>query len=276
MESFAIATLTCNDRETLFDTLQSFFDNTDIGHITILNDKVVWCIFIQGYTDEYLHKLETKTAEYESSYDVQFNLVKSRENLGLSKGANKLAESVKDYDLVLHLEDDWHCLSSDITGLSKQWLETSISFLIENHNVSTLFLRKYVDDREKQQYAWSRHANYTNHKHKDNFNYAEKMKGSNVIDHRDVKFQEIPKFLFTFNPHIRRNHDYYNVKVFPLDEYPDVSNRRGAWKLTQYGDVPKWGWCEAQAMEKTRELTTYNVGAGVFGHNEDWTAAGKI
>ena len=39
--------------------------------------------------------------------------------------------------------------------------------------------------------------------------------------------------------------------------------------MTQYGDVASWGNAESLAMEKTRDLTTYNVGSGIWSHNED-------
>jgi glycosyltransferase involved in cell wall biosynthesis len=268
--TFAIATLTCNDRKTLFDTLKSFLENTNI------TNNIMWYIFIQGYTDEYLQILIDTIKEYEDKYNIKFNLIQNKENLGFSKGNNKLAELVKSYDMVLNLEDDWHCLPADITGLSKEWLNTSIDFLTENENVSTLFLRKYVNDKEKYQYGWSRYVNYSKHKFKNNFNYAEKMKNSQIIMYNNIKFQEIPSFLYTANPHIRKNKDYYRATVFPLNEYTDVSQRREEWKLTQYNEVSKWGQCEAEAMEKIIFLTAYNVGSGIFGHNEDLTKSGII
>lgn len=274
MQSFAIATLTCNDRVTIFDTIQSFFENTDVDHLPIRNSKMGWQIFAQGCTDDHLSKLKKITSELEKKYQVNFMIKLSKENLGLSKGFNVLNKYVSNFDLVLNLEDDWHCLPRSITGLSREWLSNCLSFMVEHSEVSTIFLRKYVDDREKAQYAWNRHVRYVNHKHANNFNYVAKMKNSKIIHHSGVKFQHIPEFLFTFNPCIRRNCDY--GVVFPLDEFPDVNNRRDNWSTTQYGDVPKWGWCEAQAMEKTRHLITYNFASGVFGHFEDWQKSGQI
>jgi hypothetical protein len=64
---------------------------------------------------------------------------------------------------------------------------------------------------------------------------------------------------------------YYDCNVYPLLEKQDIriGNEKN-WNMTQYKDVPEWGWCEADAMEKTRNLITYNVQAGIFGHYEDW------
>ena len=277
-KTFDIATLTCNYREVLFETLESFFNNTTINN---LKDTLCWFIFIQGYTDVYLRKVEEKIEQYKTLYKINFILIKNRKNLGLSKGANKLAEAVKDYEFVLYCEDDWYCLPQTLTGISKYWLKSCLSFLRDNGNVSTLFLRKYVNDAEKIRYRW-KHENgrwfapWYRHKFTDNFNYANKMKESNIIYYDNIKFQEIPTFLFTFNPHIRRNNDYYKTKVFPLDEYDDINCRREKWSQTREADVLWWGYSECLAMEKTRDLITYNVGTGIFGHYEDWSVAGKI
>jgi len=99
------------------------------------------------------------------------------------------------------------------------------------------------------------------------------MESSRKVTYREIIFQHIPYFLFTFNPHLRRNADYYRCGVFPLPEYSDISTRQSEWKLTGNGDAKNWGWCEALSMEKTRDLVTYNVGSGIFGHYEDWVDA---
>ncbi len=257
--SFTIATLTCNDRESLFLTIESFCKNTNIN--------CDWHIFLQGCTGEYLNRV---TQFIEQFKNVQFHLKTHQTNLGLSKGQNVIADMVKEYEYVLQLEDDWYCLPEKITGLSKEWLETCLQFLEKNKHVSTLYLRKYVDEMEKFKYAWTRHVEYKNHVYKKNFNYAKKMEGSDTRVFQEIKFQHIPQFLFTFNPCIRRNTDYYKVGVFPLLELKDINSKRGEWLATTPEDVPMWGWCEAIAMEKTRNLITYNVGSGIFGHQEDW------
>ena len=277
MESFCLTTLTCNDRKTLFDTIESFLENTDINHLPIINQKLPWLIFIQGSINEYFDRLRQFTDKQMEQFAIDFQYIRSEENIGLSKGSNKLALAAKKYDYVLHIEDDWQCLPKDITCVGIDWLEVCISFMLEHPEVSTLFLRKYVSDDEKKRYAWNCHVAYRCHKYaKDNFNYAKKMEGSEVFNHRNIKFQHIPTFLFTFNPCIRRNKDYYTAEVFPFDEYEDVNKRRENWGLTEYKDVKDWGWCEAYAMEKTRDFKTFNVASGIFGHYEDWEAAGKI
>lgn len=261
MNNLVILTLTCNNRNALFETIQSFVNNTSF-------DQLDWVIFAQGCTVDHIERLQNLTKNVGNK--VNFNVVVSEKNLGFSKGHNHLAEYGKSYKYVLMVEDDWYCLPSRYTNLENNWLTTSLSFLEENRDVSTLFLRKYRNDREKHQFGWTRSIPYMCHQYKDNFNYSEKMKDSKIVQYKDIKFQHIPNFLFTTNPYLRRNEDYSKCGVFPLPEYPDISSKIGEWKLTGYGDAQNWGWCEALTMEKIRHLITYNVGSGIFGHNEDW------
>lgn len=261
---FAVTTLTCNDRNTIFKTIAAFVLNTDISK------KIDWFIFAQGCSEPFLASLKKLTEKIEAEKNVQFHLTASEKNLGLSKGSNVLAEQTKDYKYVLNLEDDWILLGKDVTNIEKEWLDLCLQFLEEDEKVSTLFLRKYHDSGEKARYGWSKGIPYQCHKHKDNFNWKEKMKGSLKVYYHGIIFQEIPHFLFTFNPCIRRNEDYYNANVFPLQEFDDVNTIKEKWTDSGDKNIPHWGWCEALTMEKTYDLTTFNVGAGLFGHFEDW------
>ena len=87
------------------------------------------------------------------------------------------------------------------------------------------------------------------------------MKNIQPIIFCDNKFTEIPTFLFSFNPCLRRNNDYHRT-VFPLTEF-DKDQK----------DIMKnkhWGWCEAVSMEKIRDLKAVWLNEGIFGHYEDW------
>lgn len=251
---FVITTITCNNRNTLQLMIKSFMENT------IFSKKYKWVILMQGNSNEYLDNFKIFLKQYEN---IEFELIILNENIGLSKGMNILNNFVSDYVYVLHLEDDWICLPYSTTNCDKNWLDTCLQFLNKNPSVATLFLRKYIDEDEKFRYGWTRTIPYYAHKNRDNFNYRDKMINSDIQYLNNIKFQHIPKFLFTFNPTIRRNYIYYD-KVFPLIEFEDVSRQK------MHEDSDKWGWCEALTMEKTIDMVTYNVACGIFGHYDDW------
>jgi hypothetical protein len=277
-KKFAITTITCNNRDTLFPTIETFcdpernsyFSNKDDGQDNISKCDIDWYILLQGCNVEHIKKVTSCTEKYDYS-NLRFILLVSKQNLGLSVGNNKLAAKVKDYKYVLHIEDDWITLDPLVTNVNNNWLETSIQLLDQNPSIATVFLRKFHDGYNTG--LWNQESSYKTFKYDDNGNYKKKMVGSNVIVLHDIQFQHIPKFLFTFNPAIRRNHMYYQCSVYPLLEKQDIrvsTNNETNWKMTQYEDVPEWGWCEADAMEKTRDLTSYNLNSGIFGHHEDW------
>lgn len=269
----ALTTLCCNDRRTLFPTLLSIIKRTNLP-------VCKWYILTQGCSESFLKnvdrtlnfiKNETQSQESPNSNTrVEFELLTYKENLGLSKAANILAEKTKHFKYVMHIEDDWLCLPTTVTGLSRNWLSNCLAFLEQNPSVSTIFLRKYADEADKHKYAWNRYVRYTTHKFPNNYNYSEKMRRCPKVVFADIILQEIPDFLFTFNPCIRRNADYFQKGVFPLTEYSDAVKKRDNWTLTSYADAPNWGQCEAEAMEKIRDLKCFNLHAGVFGHYEDW------
>lgn len=305
---FAITTLTCNNRLSLLTVIRFFLQHSQVPSGTqwfiffqgCSSQHIASCeqTLIDELSNRYgishvwrhtsvpnrHHQLGTKPM-YAESLDlddksvyrkevVEFTIhcLISSDNLGLSRGNNILNLAVQDFEYVLLLEDDWVALPSSLCpSRDSHWISTLLDFLDLHTNVSTLFLRQYSDDREKEQFGWSRGIPYKCHQHADhNFNYATKMKGSFTMMFRGVKMQHIPDFLFTFNPHIRRNADYYRAKVFPLPEFQDLHHKQGAWTITKEGDCPHWGSTEALTMEKTRHLKTFNVASGWFGHLEDF------
>ena len=214
-KKFAITTLTCNNRSTLTAAIRSMMENTTLP-------ETRWFIVI-GRTSNHVENIKQLCEEYERQYkQLQFDLIISEKNLGLSKGNNILVKYAEDYQYIMNIEDDWVCLPESMTGLNKNWLTTCLEFLDSRPDVSTLFLRKYVDDADKWKSAWTRDVYYYGHKHHDNFNAAKKMKGSHTVYRNEIKFQEIPKFCYSFNPHIRRHLDYVNKGVFPLDTFNDI------------------------------------------------------
>lgn len=305
MKRFCVSTLTCNDRDTLKGTFTAVLSNTRVSDplewfLLLQGCTPQYVAEIAGFLEESLSAVytfqhavyrkgirapeklwvkqngqETKQEEEKPATStkpvIRVGMYVVEQNLGLSKGNNLLCDLVKEYEYVLNVEDDWTLLPEKMTQCPPTWLTTCLTFLDANRDVSTLFLRKYATAQEKWQYGWTRVISYRDHQYRNqNFNWAAKIKGSDVKMCGDLKFQHIPTFLFTFNPAIRRNADYYKANVFPLNEFEDVNRRRNEWKQTQEDTIVKWGWCESLAMEKHRDLKTYNVQSGCFGHYEDW------
>jgi hypothetical protein len=277
---FCISTLTCNDRQTLFAVIESTLKNAKFPIGTF------WFIVLQGCTqlffDAVAEKIKsllkgvkgTNTVIYNNEWC--FKLIYIPENLGLSRGMNLVVNYTIQFEYVLFIEDDWYCLAPKITLLPDSWPSICLNYLDSHKNVSTLFLRKYATPQEKEKYGWSRPIFYVNHQHQTNFNWAAKIKDEpeELVD--GVPFRRIPEFLFTFNPCIRRNQDYRACGVFPFPEFNDISSRRQEWTATPESHCENWGFAESFSMEKTRHLTTMNVGHGIFGHMEDILPLGYV
>ena len=154
-------------------------------------------------------------------------------------------------------------------------MDTNHNEINENprKHISTIGLRKYFDNDEKWHYGWTRTIPYYCHKNKDNFNYQKKMENSHQLNMNGLKFQHVPKFLYTNNPCIRRNVDYYQCGAIPIPEFADININKKDWTDQQSCKVPYWGFAEAITMEKTIDLITYYLEEGIFGHYEDWQEA---
>ena len=264
----AITTITCNNRVTIFPTVETFLDSNRTKFEGLSID---WFILLQGCNQDHIEKLDELLENYSETHPmINFELLVYKKNLGLSKGNNILAEKTKNYKYVLHIEDDWITLTKNVTGSGNHWLKSSMEFMEEHPETSTLFLVKFPNGSKHK--SWNQIVHYNTFKHNDNFDYLRKMReNTKIIMKDDIKYQLITTFLFTFNPAIRRNARYYACGVYPLLEKEDVrQGDENNWKMTQYKDIIDWGWCEADAMEKTRGEITYNVASGIFGHHEDW------
>lgn len=257
----AIATLTCNDRADLNITIETFLRETD-------NRSFIWHVLLQGCTEEFITNIREKFIDSGLSED-NFILHVEEVNLGLSKGMNKLMENIQnhaDFEFILNLEDDWFCMPKACTKMGKDWLDVCLAFLDSDDEISTLFLRHYVNEQEKAKYAWSRSIHYVCFHTLNNFNYREKMRETYKFDFQGIEFQKIPKFLYSANPTLFRLADYLRVGIFPLHEYADVHQVKENWE-TSSTQAPFWGQAEGLAMEKHLSLICYNVGRGKFAHS---------
>ncbi len=264
---FGITFLTHNDNESLLYVLQHFMEYTNLEGL-----EVVIHILAQCCSDSYKRALETLTQNLKNNFQLHF----IEENVGISRGNNMLYNFTKECEFVLHLEDDWFIHPET----SKNWLKHCIEYLEINRDVSTISLRKYGSEKEKHQYGWTRTIDYTCHQHKNNFNYHTKLGDpieSITKNYELYMMREIKEFLLTFNPHIRRNSDYEKVGAYPLYEFDNIEkNDLIVSNETKTHNV-SWGWSEALAMEKTRELKSVIYGncvieeedLGIFLHYDD-------
>lgn len=254
----AITTLTYNNRDTLLKTIRCLKPELSNTH-----HQIDWYILLQNCTNEYIESIKNQLVDIPSNVKVEMLVYK--QNLGLSPANNILISKTKDYKYVLHLEDDWISLPLHLQPVklspNVSWIDICVEYMENNKDISTILLRSYNNEKEKWQYGWSRTIPYMCHVHKDNFNFEEKMKSVVPVIYKDIKFTEIPTFLFTFNPCIRRNEDY-NKTVFPLPEFNDDQKDES--------HNQHWGWCEAVSMEKIRHLKAVWINEGIFGHYEDW------
>ncbi len=250
----AVATLHCNNRSAIFEVVDTFAKETSSRDFT-------WVIFSQGcepsHNDEIVARLE--------SHGFRHQMIRHDQNLGWSKGMNALYEIlVRDgYDYVLHLEDDWLC---HVNTNNMQWLDDSCVYLHENPHVSTLFLRKYVSDEDKHMYGWTRNIFYQCFQHANPFNYQDKIQNQPKVSFRSLVLRRIPEFLYSANPTLFRLRDYMDKHVFPFPQFDDTSHKQGEWKTTTMNDASQWGFSEALAMEKIRDLVCMNVNKGFFYH----------
>jgi GT2 family glycosyltransferase len=262
-KTVCLSTLHCNDRKTIFRLIRSVVENTQ-------SIQLNWTILAQGCSEKHIEELQTFIQTQESSSTIKFRIHSVKENLGCGKGHDLLAKLTKEYYYIVLLEDDWFFnKSKQNLSTETNWLIDCVSFMNSHPHVSTIYLRKYNNDEEKNKSGWGRSFNYTCHRYNgENFNYRKKLGEIEMFNGKE--FRQIKNFLFTFNPHIRHNRDYYRAGVFPLDTRRDeVSAGQQEWSTNVHKVNPTWGWSEAMAMEKTRDLITYNYERGCFSHCEE-------
>jgi hypothetical protein len=253
----AITTVTHNNRASLRRVV------ADMVSQTLFGPDSKWFFVMQNCTQEFEDDIAALCA-----YHIDVEVIRFQDNIGLSKSMAYVIERTKDYEFTLNLEDDWRLLHSHVAE-NKQWLNNCLSFMHATKQVSTVFLRAYNNEQEKWQYGWTRCIPYPCHEFDDNFNFQDKIQKADVkLTHNTLVFSWIPSFLFTFNPCLVRNADYH-LQVYPLPINSADSKKQG--------ENSQWGCCEAIAMERTRHLTSFWLGEGVFGHEEDWfTASGEV
>jgi hypothetical protein len=285
----SITTLCCNDRETLFFVIRTFFINTDVSDI-----RVYWFLLLQGCSPAFVDAVERELAVWCEEPRVEFRVVHLESNLGLTRGINHMHDCVHaDHhsagcDIFLHVEDDWITLPREITGLGPRWLACSLAVMRTMPNVSSVSLRCYATKEEKWQYGFTRNIPYVGHAFAtSNFNYATKLRSPGMLVD-GCRFRALPTFLFTLNPVLRR-HSYYvscgalpltdtgGVPAVPGDDVHCPASHSATWTTAAHAQVgggggTAWGRSEGLSMECIREGDCLYIGdvGGVMGHHEDW------
>jgi hypothetical protein len=241
---FCIATLTHNDinRDVyLKKTIESFLDNT------FFDDILDWYIHCNGTS--YLVDNVIKDVKNIYKKRVNFKYTTFYENKGVGVGINYLNSLVRNYEYVLFLEGDWICLPSEISG-NIDWLIDCLNYMEHNKSVSQVLLRRYVSDLDDRQYG-----------------YGYWIKESNIKSVGKLKntYLHLNKKEYTNNPHLRRNNDFYNVGVLPLNEFYDDDGNPVELK-----GLPMWGQAEIQAESKGYEIESCYLAFGNMVHCEVW------
>jgi hypothetical protein len=241
---FCIATLThrYEDRDVyLRKTIESFIDNTEF------DGMFDWYIHCNGQYD----LMDVVIKEMSSKYwdKINFYYSSSPDNMGVGVGINYLNSLVRDYEYVLFLEGDWICLPGEISG-HNDWLRDCLNYLDKNKNISQVLLRRYISDLDDRQYGygyWIR---------EDNIKSVGKLKNTYLHLHKKE---------YTNNPYIRRNNDFYDKNILPLNEFYDENGLPNEIK-----GLSMWGQAEIQAESKGYEIESCYLAFGNMVHCEAW------
>lgn len=251
-KKFCIQTLTHNDanRDLFLErTISSFIENTTISEsIKNKDGKLDWFIRINGLSTQMELVISTLQNKYAQKVDFHVHF---GENIGVGAGINFLNNLCKEYEYVLFLEGDWQCLPEERTGIATNWLQTSIDLLDKDKEVHQIFLRRYTSDLEDRQHGmadWIDEANLVG-----DF--------SKVWVKEGIFYLRLKRHCYTNNPTIRRLKTYFDLEVFPLNEYYDSKGNP-----TELKGFEDWGKAEMEAYGKPSSLGAYWLKFGNFVH----------
>jgi hypothetical protein len=235
---FSIGTLTHDDikrDEYLEITINTFLENTNLPEDTI------WYIFHNGQSDSPVIEIVKKMTEKWSN-KVQFMLFCENKNYGVGVGINKLNEWLKLSKYSLFLEGDWITMPKEFTNQDKDWLIRSLD-VMEKENINQIQLRKYLNDIDDRQFGFGYWTNEVN---------VEKVENGYVY----LKERE-----YTNNPHIRQNQTYFDLNIFPLQEFFDEYGNPTELKTSS-----QWGQAEIKAEGLGKQLKSVWLQGGIMVH----------
>lgn len=250
---FCISTLLHNHEQasSLFKTVvQQFVKNTALpSNIKNSNNKVDWYVRLNGHSLEIENTLRNLNDVYKHSIDWHVDV---GQNIGVGAGINYLNKMCSEYEYNLFLEGDWICLDPEVANIPSNWLQTSLNLLEEHPTIGQVFLRRHVSDKEDRQYGmhdWFLHN-----------------KNPKIVVRDNVEFVQLKHGRYTNNPVLRRQKDFFNVGIFPLNEYYDCDGKPTEIKITTNTTGPDWGKAEIEAFDKGKDLETLWLWPGIFHH----------
>lgn len=238
MKHFAVGTLTHDDikrDDYLWDTIISFADNTDYPGI------IDWFIYLNGHVNSPIYDV-VEEASNQFAHKISFHIQCGMKNNGVGYGINQLNKHLQNYKYSLFLEGDWITLPQEFTNQDKNWLVRSLD-LMEKENLDQIQLRKYLNDVDDRQFGLGYWTNERN---------VEKVENSYVF----LKERE-----YTNNPHIRRNQAYYDLGIFPLQEFFDEDGNPTELKTSTH-----WGQAEVKAEGLGKQLKSAWLKGGMMIH----------
>jgi hypothetical protein len=246
MKKVCIATLThpSIDRDKFLDaTVRSFIQSTSF-------DKIDWYIFINGKSLELKNTCLALANEFKDKVNFYFTF--NDKNLGVGAGINSLNKQLEQYKYTYFLEGDWITLPPDISGFSKEWFNLTVEYFENNPNIDQILFRKYLNDTDDRQFGYGYWIT------KDNVSKTEKV-GNLTLIHLNKKE-------YTNNPVFRRNKTFYDLEIFPLDEF---FNSKGEAEEIKGGEF--WGQAEINAEPKGFKLKSGYYMFGNTVHCDQWS-----
>ena len=235
---FTVATLT-HDAELrntyLETTVDTFLKNTNFP------ERIHWHFYHNGVFDSpVIDSINNLIKKWQDK--VLFSFRVGDENMGVGYGINRINEYVQDYKYCLFLEGDWITLPEEFTNQDKDWLVRSLD-LMERKNLDQIQLRKYLNDVDNRQFGL----------------------GYWIVENNVEKVEDGYVFLkereYTNNPHIRRNKSFFDVGIFPMQEFLDEKG-----DPTELKSSTHWGQAEIQALPLGKQLNSAWLQGGNMVH----------
>jgi len=235
---FTIATLTHDGemRHKYFETtVDTFLKNTNFP------ERIHWHFYHNGiFNSPIIESISNFVEKYQDR--VVFSFRVGGKNMGVGYGINRINEYVQDYKYCLFLEGDWITLPKKFSNQDKDWLIRSLD-LMEKENLDQIQLRKYLNDVDDRQFGLGYWTNENN---------VEKVENGYVF----LKERE-----YTNNPHIHRTKSFFDVGIFPMQEFLDEEG-----DPTELKKCKNWGQAELVAEPLGKQLKSAWLQGGKMVH----------